>query len=184
MSSDFKSKQKGKKQISLLHGGGGCNCIKKVSKESTLLDKELLLTDAIYGKKVPEEMQGYLFHYRVTAYFTETKTFCVMYTTHMILKDGNVWKHQDGNHEPMDGVSLEIIETEIELFNRALGCINAHAREQQAAAKAVLEKANEDIKAEVVDVTDLEKAANSEPQNGWHSQVVVDLEFELTRETG
>jgi hypothetical protein len=98
MSSDFKSKQKGKKQISQLHGGGGCNCIKKVSKESTLLDKELLLTDAIYGKKVPEEMQGYLFHYRVTAYFTETKTFCEMYMTHMIFKDGNVWKHQDGNH--------------------------------------------------------------------------------------
>jgi hypothetical protein len=87
----------------------------------------------------------------------------------MILKDGNVWKHQDGNHEPMalpmDGVNLETIETEIELFNRALGWVNAHAREQQAAAKTVLEKANEDIKAEVVDVTDLEKAAHSEPQN-------------------
>ena len=86
-----------------------------------MLDKELLLTDAIYGKKVPEEMQGYLFHYTVTAYFTDIKNFCVTYMNHMILKDGNVWKHQDGNHEPMDGVGLETIEMGIELFNRALG---------------------------------------------------------------
>jgi hypothetical protein len=56
----------------LLDGNGGSNWIKKVSKESTLLDKELLLTDEIYGKDVPEEMQGYLFHYTVTAYFTDT----------------------------------------------------------------------------------------------------------------
>ena len=94
-----------------------------------MLDKELLLTDGIYGKKVPEEMQGYLFHCRVTAYFIVTKTFRAMYMNHMILKDGNVWKHQDGNHEPMDGVSLETIEMGIEFFNRALGCINAYARE-------------------------------------------------------
>jgi hypothetical protein len=57
-----------------------------VSKESTLLDKELLLTDAFYGKKVSEEMQGNLFHYTVTAYFTDTKTFCVTYMMRMILK--------------------------------------------------------------------------------------------------
>ena len=117
MSSAPKSKKKKRKQSSLLDGGS--NWIKKVSKESTLLDKELLLTDVIYGKNVPEEMQGYLFHHMVTAYFTDTKTFCVMYTNHMILKDGNVWKHQDSNHEPMGDVSLETIETGIELFNRA-----------------------------------------------------------------
>ena len=46
------------------------------------------------------------------------------------------------------------------------------------------EKANEDIAAEVAEVTDLEKAAHSEPKKGWHSQAVVDLEFELTEETG
>jgi hypothetical protein len=102
----------------------------------------------------------------------------------MILKDGNVWKHQDGNREPMDGVSLETIETRIELFNRALGHINAHAREQQAAAKAVLEKANEDIAVEVVDITGLEEVAHSEPQKGWHSQAVVNLKLKLTGETG
>jgi hypothetical protein len=90
MSSDSKSKQKGKKQISLLHGDGGSNWIKKVSKESTLLDKELLLTDAIYGKKVHEEMQGYLFHDTVTAYFTETKTFCMRYMNRVILEDADV----------------------------------------------------------------------------------------------
>ena len=63
MSSDSKSKQKGKKQISLLLEDGGSNWIEKVSKESTLLDKELLLTDAINGKIVPKEMQRYMFHY-------------------------------------------------------------------------------------------------------------------------
>jgi hypothetical protein len=47
----------------------------------------------------------------------------------MIQTKGNAWKHQDGNHEPMDGVSLETIETEINLFNKALGHVNAHARE-------------------------------------------------------
>jgi hypothetical protein len=40
----------------------------------------------------------------------------------------------------MDGVSLETIETGIELFNKALGYVNAHAREQLATAKAVLKK--------------------------------------------
>ncbi len=62
----------------------------KVSKESTLLDKELLLTDEIYGKNVPEEMQGYLFHYTVTAYFTDTKTFYVTYMNRMIQTEGNM----------------------------------------------------------------------------------------------
>ncbi len=85
MSSDFKNKQKGKRQISLLHGDGGSNWIMKVSKESTLLDRELLPTDAIEGKKVPEEIQVYLFHYTVTAYFTETKIFCATYMNRMIL---------------------------------------------------------------------------------------------------
>jgi hypothetical protein len=50
------------KQSSLLDGNGGSNWIKKVSKESTLLDKVFLLTDEIYGKIISEEMQGYLFH--------------------------------------------------------------------------------------------------------------------------
>ncbi len=62
--------------------------------------------------------------------------------------------------------------------------LNSHAREQQATAKAVLKKANEEIAEEEVDVTDLEEAAHSEPVKGWHSQAVVNLEFELTRETG
>ncbi len=43
--------------------------------------------------------------------------------------------HQDGNCEPMDGVILETIETGIELFNKALGHVNAHARKQKATAK-------------------------------------------------
>ena len=73
----------------------------------------------------------------------------------------------------MDGVSLETIEIGIELFNRELGHVNAHVREQQAGAKAVLEKANEDIAVEVVDVTDLEEAVHSELMKGWYSQVVV-----------
>jgi hypothetical protein len=102
----------------------------------------------------------------------------------MIQMEGNAWKHQGGNREPMDGVSLETIETGIELFNKAVGSINAHAREQQATAKAVLKKANEKITDEEVDSTDLEEAAHSKPTKGWHSQVVVKLEFGLTGETG
>ncbi len=107
------------------------------------MDKELLLTDEIYGKSIPEEMQGCLFQYMVTAYFTNTKTFHVMFMNHMIQIKGNAWKHQVGNCKPLYGVSLETIETGIELFNRALGCVNAHARKQQASAKVVLKKANE-----------------------------------------
>ncbi len=149
-----------------------------------MLDKELLLTDEIYGKNVPEETQGYLFHYMVTACFTDTKTFCVTYMNRTIQMEGNRWKHQDGNREPMDGVSLETIETGIKLFNKALGHVNAHAREQQATAKAVLKKANKEIADEEINITDLEEAAHSEPTKGWHSQAVVNLEFELTGETG
>ncbi len=72
MSTASKNKKKERKQSSLFDGDGGSNWIKKVSKESTFLEKELLLTDAIYGKNVPEEMHWYLFHYTVTAYFTDT----------------------------------------------------------------------------------------------------------------
>jgi hypothetical protein len=84
MSSSSKSKKKERKQSFLLDGNGGSNWLKKVSKESTLLDKELLLSDEIYGKNVPEEMQGYLFYDMVTAYFTDTKTFWVTYMNRMI----------------------------------------------------------------------------------------------------
>ncbi len=91
---------------------------------------------------------------------------------------------QDGYCEPIDGASLESIETGIKLFNKASSRINAHAREQQATAKAVLRKANEEIADEEVDITGLEEAAHSKPTKGWHSQAVVNLEFELTRETG
>jgi hypothetical protein len=58
MSSSSRSKKKERKQRSLLDGIGGSNWIKKASKESTLLDKELLLTDEIYGKNIPKEIQG------------------------------------------------------------------------------------------------------------------------------
>jgi hypothetical protein len=81
MTSSSKSKKKERKQSSFLDGNCGSNWIRKVSKESILLDKELLLTDEIYGKNVSEEMQGFLFHYTVTAYSTDTKTFCVAYMT-------------------------------------------------------------------------------------------------------
>jgi hypothetical protein len=47
-----------------------------------------------------------------------------------------------------------------------------------------LKKANEEIADEKVDITDLEEVAHSEPTKGWHSQAVVNLEFELTEETG
>ncbi len=45
-------------------------------------------------------------------------------------------------------------------------------------------KANEEIADEEVDITDLEEAAHSKHTKGWHSQAVVNLEFELTGETG
>ncbi len=105
------------------------------------------------------------------------------YVNRTIQTKENAWKHQDGNHEPMDGVSLITIETGINLFNKALGHVNAHAREQQATAKAVLKK-NEKIADEEVDITDFEEVTHSEPTKGWHSQAVVNLEFELTGETG
>ena len=54
----------------------------------------------------------------VTAYFSDTETFPLMYMNCMIQMEGNAWKHQGGNREPMDGVSLETIETGIELFNK------------------------------------------------------------------
>ncbi len=120
----------------------------------------------------------------VTAYFSDTETFPLMYMNCMIQMEGNAWKHQDGNCEPMDGVSLETIEKGIKLFNKALGHVYNHAREQQATAKAVLKKAKEEIADEEVDITDLEEAASSEPTKGWHSQAVINLEYELTGETG
>jgi hypothetical protein len=46
-----------------------------------------------------------------------------------------------------------------------------------------LKKANEEIADEEVDITDLEEAAHYNHTKGWHSQAVVNLEFELTGET-
>ena len=60
----------------------------KEDKNVKFVDHDILLTDAIYGKNIPEEGKGKLFRYTVTAYNLQYKTFTVKYKNEAIDPDG------------------------------------------------------------------------------------------------
>ena len=72
----------------------------KEDKNVKFVDHDILLTDAIYGKNIPEEGKGKLFRYTVTAYNSQYKTFTVKYKNEAIDADGiNFYTYQEGDDD-------------------------------------------------------------------------------------
>ena len=60
----------------------------KEDKNMKFVDQDILLTDEIYGKNIPEEGKGKYFCFTVTAYNLQYKTFTVKYKNEAIDPDG------------------------------------------------------------------------------------------------
>ena len=101
-----KKKTEPKKQIHFGNGGAFGRIMKM---EPNLVDQDVLFTDAIYGRTIPKDMEGQLFHYTVTGYNSPSNSFNVQYRNKMIKEEGVVWEHQDGECESMNGVDLKTI---------------------------------------------------------------------------
>ena len=72
----------------------------KEDKNIKFVDHDILLTDAIYGKNIPEEGKGKLFRYTVTAYNSQYKTFTVKYKNEAIDPDGiSFYIYQEGDDD-------------------------------------------------------------------------------------
>ena len=56
----------------------------------------------------------------------------------MIEKDGVAWIHQDGQREEMKNVTADTVVDGHELYNQAVGRVNAHQRDRVAATKRIL----------------------------------------------
>ena len=64
------------------------------------VDQDILLTDAIYGKNIPEEGKEKYFRYTVTAYNLQYKTFTVKYKNEAIDPDGiSFYIYQEGDDD-------------------------------------------------------------------------------------
>ena len=178
--SKFEDKNSKKQQSSLYRNSNSKNSIIRINQAPLMLDKYICLTDDIYGGKVPEDVQGYLFCYKVVGYDSEKKQFKATYQLRMIKEDGYEWKHLDGEREELDALTYDHVKDGLELYNRAIGRVNAHDYEKTHAAEESLKrKANptdDAITEEEVDMTDLEQAAHDERDNGgWMSQGVLDV---------
>ena len=72
----------------------------KEDKNIKFVDHDILLTDAIYGKNIPEEGKGKYFRYTVTAYNLQYKTFTVKYKNEAIDLDGiSFYIYQEGDDD-------------------------------------------------------------------------------------
>ena len=175
-----KKKEPKKKQIKLGVGGVLGQLIKRAP---ILVDSDVLLTDTIYGRAIPTDMEGQLFHYTVTGYESPSNSFTVQYRNKMIEEDGVAWEHQDGERESMTGVDIETVRAGIILYNKKYSDVRSHDISLTNVAEAVQKKKGEDSGDEEFETDDLDEAAFSS-EKGWFGQEVIDLEFKLTGETG
>ena len=173
-------KIKKSRQSSLLFGVGA---VTKLAREFFYVGKEVLLTDEIYSGRVPDDMRGMLFCYMVTSYDVESKVFSLRYNKRMIGQEGVQWVHQDGGRETMPNVSLLTVKSGYVKFTTACTRINAFESAQVSVAKQVLKKEANDQDTNMIDYSDLDAAAESS-EKGWRGQEVIEVDFELTGETG
>ena len=117
-----KKKAEPKKQIRFGNGGAFGRIMKT---EPNLVDQDVLFTDAIYGRTIPKDMEGQLFHYTVTEYDSSSNSFNVQYWNKMIEEEGVVWDHQDGEHASMNGIDLTI-QSGMKLYNRKISDVRTH----------------------------------------------------------
>lgn len=174
---------KSKKQATLFANSHKDHAILRLNQPSLMLEKLICLTDDIYGDNPPQDVAGHHFIYKVVAYNSEKKKFWANFQLRMIEENGHEWKVLDGEHEPLDDLTHDHVKDGFELYNRALGRINAHEFEKTAVAKAVLEKKSAGPKSVLteadVDMSDLEAAAVLDTKNGWKSQLVLDVSIYL-----
>ena len=147
------------------------------------IQKCVLLTDEIYGNRVPMGMEGMLFVYEVIAYNSDSKDFTLKYRDLMAEEDGDRWITQDGEREVMNGVKLDSVKEGHKLYNETLGRVNAREYEERQVAKKILDKNSKGGKdGDKISFSDLDKAAD-EAELGWQSSDVLNVMFQLTGET-
>ena len=139
-----------------------------------MLSKLVLLTDEIYGKKVPKEMKGQLFLYIDTGYEVEQKEFTLKYQNRMISGDGVEWVDQDGGRDVMNRVKIKTVNHGYDMYGRANACVNNHEKRKKLVAKGSLKPKAKVLREEDVDMTDLDNAAKVNVKKGWMSQEVLD----------
>ena len=176
-------KKRNKKQFTLTEckGRGGRNALSKLPQEPLYILKNICMTDAIYENGPPEEMRGKLFHYLVTSYDAVSKTFQIQYRNRMIEEDGRAWIHNDGDRDSISGIKFDSVKKGKKLYEKAEGRVAAVENDKKAAAKAVLEKKVEVHEAVAIDMSDLEKAAES-AKKGWRDHAMMEVDFEPTGE--
>ena len=84
-----------------------------IPKEQTFVDQDILLTDIIYGSRVPVDAHGKLFHYKVTAFHPSNQTFTLKYTKRVIDPDGSQFvEYVDCSEEDfvMPGVKVDMVK--------------------------------------------------------------------------
>ena len=133
-----KRDEKKKKQATLFDNSNSTNAILRLNQPSLMIEKLICLTDDIYGDNPPADVVGHHFVYKVVAYDAETKKFRATFQLRMIEEVGHIWKVLEGEREPLDNLTHEHVKDGLELYNQALGRINAHDFEKTEVAKAAL----------------------------------------------
>ena len=67
---------------------------------------------------------------------------------------------------------MDAVEEGLELYNRALGRVSAHARDSVTVAEEALKKSTIESKADV-DMTDIDEASRANLLKGWYSEDVL-----------
>ena len=160
------------------------NAILRLNQLSLMLDKLICLTDSIYGDNVPEDLQGFHFVYKIVAYDSECNRLKATYQLCMIEEDGCEWKVLDGERETMENLTYDHVKDGLELYNKAIGRINAHEYEKTAAVQESLKRKSSVSgtaqKEEDVDMSDLDETA-LKAKDGWKSLSVLEVSFEFTQ---
>lgn len=169
--------EKNKKQATLFANSQSNHSILRINQPSLMLEKLICLTDDIYGNNPPQDVAGHHFVYKVVAYDAEKKKFRANFQLRMIEEDGHRWKVLEGEREPLDELTHDHVKDGYELYNQALGRINAHEYEKTAVARAALDKktTKPTIREADVDMSDLEAAAAIDTERGWRSNHVIEV---------
>ena len=125
------------------------------------MDTDVLLTDEIYGRTIPQNIEGQLFHYVIMGYDSLSNLFKVQCQNKMIEEEEVVWEHHNGDHESMDGVSVKTIEADIKLYSAKFSNTRTHELNNMVVAEAVQKKEGEDERDEGFETEDLDEAADS-----------------------
>ena len=160
----------------------------KKSNYKRYINKDILLTDDIYNRKVPEAAKGKFFRYIVTHFVPCYKHFTVKYKNEVIDPEGTCfYSYQEGNggaacadsSETLDGVLEFTIEEGRERFLNTTARIKKEQNKKAFAIKKKLQKEAKNPK--VVDLDDINDIARRSEQGGKSMEIIL-LEFKFIRE--